>query len=68
MERFAHSVDHDWYKQRLIGMMICVLVLFVVLLVRLIYLQVVTGEDYLRLSMNNTKSFGVSKPSSNLPI
>ena len=54
MERFVHSADHDWYKQRLIGLMICVLVLFVVLLVRLIYLQVITGEDYLRLSMNNS--------------
>jgi len=54
MEHYIKSVDHDWYKQRIIGMMICVMVLFVVLLVRLIYLQVVTGEDYFRLSMNNS--------------
>jgi len=54
MERYVKSVDPDWYKQRISGMMICVLVFFVALLVRLMYLQVVTGEDYFRLSMNNS--------------
>jgi penicillin-binding protein 2 len=54
MQRYVKSVDPDWYKQRIIGMMVCVLAVFVVLLVRLIYLQVVTGEDYFRLSMNNS--------------
>ncbi|MCK7511483.1 MAG: hypothetical protein MZV70_50515 [Desulfobacterales bacterium] len=26
MDRYVKSVDHDWYKQRIVGMMICVLV------------------------------------------
>jgi penicillin-binding protein 2 len=54
MIRLAESVDHEWYKQRIIGAMMCVLVVFVALIVRLLYLQVVTGEDYHRLSMNNS--------------
>ena len=54
MERFVKSVDHDWYKQRIVGMMLGVLAVFVVLLMRLVYLQVVTGDDYYRLSMNNS--------------
>ena len=54
MERFVKSVDHDWYKQRIVGMMLGVLAVFVVLLMRLAYLQVVAGDDYYRLSMNNS--------------
>jgi len=54
MERFIQSVDHDWYKQRIVGMMLVVLAAFVILLVRLVYLQVVVGDDYYRLSMNNS--------------
>jgi penicillin-binding protein 2 len=52
--RYVESVDHDWYKQRIIAAMMCVLVVFVALVVRLLHLQVVTGEDYYRLSMNNS--------------
>jgi penicillin-binding protein 2 len=54
MERFVKSVDHDWYRQRIVGMMLCLLAAFVVLLVRLVYLQVVVGDDFYRLSMNNS--------------
>jgi len=54
MNRYIKSVDTDWYKQRVIAMMMFVLVAFVALVVRLVYLQVVMGEDYYRLSMNNS--------------
>ncbi|MCU0563679.1 MAG: penicillin-binding protein 2 [Desulfobacterales bacterium] len=54
MNRYVKSVDHDWYKQRVVAMMICVLVGFVALVVRLVYLQVVMGQDFYRLSMNNS--------------
>ncbi len=33
--------------------MICVLVAFTVLLLRLLYLQIVMGQEYLTLSLNN---------------
>lgn len=54
MKHFVKSVDNDWYKKRIVGMTLGVLTIFVVLLVRLVYLQVVEGEDYYRLSMNNS--------------
>jgi penicillin-binding protein 2 len=54
MERLVKSVDHDWYKQRIVGMMLGLLAVFIVLLMRLVYLQVVAGDDYYRLSMNNS--------------
>jgi penicillin-binding protein 2 len=53
MDKYLKTADSDWYKQRVTGAMICVLVAFTVLLLRLIYLQIVMGEDYLTLSLNN---------------
>jgi len=47
------TADHDWYRQRLNGAMAIVLAAFVLLLVRLFYLQVIEGEEYRRLSENN---------------
>jgi len=54
MERFFNTEEQDGYKPRIVGVMLTVLALFVGLLLRLIYLQVVMGEDYYRLSMNNS--------------
>jgi penicillin-binding protein 2 len=53
MDKYLKTADSDWYKQRVTGAMICVLVAFTVLLLRLLYLQIVMGEDYLTLSLNN---------------
>ena len=54
MPKYLKTADGDWYKQRLIGLMICVLAAFVILFVRLIYLQVISGEELRRLSLNNS--------------
>ena len=53
MDKYLKTADSDWYKQRVTGVMICVLVTFTVLLLRLLYLQIVMGEEYLVLSLNN---------------
>ena len=53
MDKYLKTADSDWYKQRITGAMICVLVAFVIILLRLLYLQVVMGEEYLTLSLNN---------------
>ncbi len=53
MDKYLKTADSDWYKQRVTGAMICVLVAFTVLLLRLLYLQIVMGEEYLTLSLNN---------------
>lgn len=54
MERFFKAEEQEGYKPRIVGVMIAVLTLFVVLLLRLMYLQVVMGEEYYRLSVNNS--------------
>jgi penicillin-binding protein 2 len=54
MIRFGKNEDNDWYKQRAVGAMVCVFAVFLVLTLRLAYLQLVMGEEYLRLSVNNS--------------
>lgn len=53
MKIYTNSVDSEWYKQRLIGMVFVVMAAFSVLIVRLFYLQVIEGEEFRRLSENN---------------
>jgi len=53
MAKYLKTADSDWYRQRISGVMICVLVAFAVILVRLVYLQVIMGEKYHTLSLNN---------------
>ena len=52
-DKYLKTADAEWYRQRVTGVMICVLATFVVLLLRLIYLQVIRGEEYRLLSLNN---------------
>ena len=52
-DKYLKTADADWYRQRLTGVMICVVAAFAVLLLRLIYLQVIRGDDYRLLSLNN---------------
>lgn len=47
------TANSDWFKQRLTGAISCVVVAFIVLFIRLFYLQIIEGEEYLRLSENN---------------
>jgi penicillin-binding protein 2 len=54
MDRYLKTADPDWYKQRITGVIIFALAAFVVLIVRLIYLQVITGDEFRRLSLNNS--------------
>jgi penicillin-binding protein 2 len=54
MDRYLKTADADWYKQRITGVIVCVLAAFVVLFIRLIYLQVVMGDEFRRLSLNNS--------------
>ncbi|UCH21176.1 MAG: penicillin-binding protein 2 [Deltaproteobacteria bacterium] len=54
MSRYLKTADSEWYKQRIIGAIICALAVFAVLLIRLFFLQVLKGEEYSRLSENNS--------------
>jgi len=52
-DTFVRTVDSDWYRQRLSGTLVVVLVAFLLLLGRLYYLQVIKGSEYRRQSENN---------------
>jgi cell division protein FtsI/penicillin-binding protein 2 len=52
--RYLKTADSEWYKQRIIGVIIVTLAVFAVLLLRLFFLQVIKGEEYSRLSENNS--------------
>ena len=53
MSKYLTTANPDWYKQRLIRVMFCVAAAFLILFVRLFYLQVIQGEELRRLSENN---------------
>jgi len=50
---FDKNPDREWIKQRLIGASICILLLFSLLFLRLVYLQIIKGEEFKALSEKN---------------
>ena len=54
MAQYLDTVDSNWFRQRLNGIIFMVLAAFVLLIVRLFYLQAIGGEEYRRLSENNS--------------
>lgn len=53
MTEFSNYPDREWIKQRLIGASVCILFVFVILFLRLFYLQIIKGEEYRLLSEKN---------------
>jgi penicillin-binding protein 2 len=54
LRRYLKTADSEWYKQRIFGAILCVIAVFIVLLLRLFFLQVIKGKDYSSLSENNS--------------
>jgi len=54
LSKYLKTADSNWYKQRIIGVIVCVLAAFSILLLRLFFLQVIKGEEFRRLSENNS--------------
>jgi len=54
LAQYLKTVDSNWYKQRLNNAIICILLAFVLLFARVFYLQIIEGEEYRRLSENNS--------------
>lgn len=54
MGTIFETVDNEWFNQRLTALLLLVLVAFCLMLSRLIYLQLVEGEEFRRLSQNNS--------------
>ncbi len=53
LDQYLNTADSDWFKQRLTGVLFCVVAAFVLLAARLFYLQILEGEEFRRLSENN---------------
>ncbi len=54
MSKYLKTVDSEWFRQRLIVVMLCVSMAALVLMLRLIYLQIIKGQEYRRMSLNNS--------------
>lgn len=50
---YINNPNNDWFKPRLNGLMLSVVVIFLLLVIRLFYLQIIEGEEYRRLSESN---------------
>ncbi|HKJ98771.1 MAG TPA: penicillin-binding protein 2 [Desulfotignum sp.] len=53
MHELNKNADRDWIKQRIMAAGLCILVVFVLLFLRLVFLQLIKGEEYRRLSETN---------------
>lgn len=62
MDQFLRTADSNWFRQRLKGVILCVLAAFVMLFVRIFFLQVIEREEYRRLSENNSIRLQSIKP------
>lgn len=64
--KYLETADSDWYNQRLIRVISCVVAAFLVLFVRLFYLQIIQGEKLRKLSENNRIRLQCTDPSRGL--
>lgn len=53
MTEFNRNPDRDWIKQRLMGASVCILIVFGLLFLRLVYLQIIKGEEFRLKSEQN---------------
>ena len=54
MSEYLPTADHDWYKQRLTGVMLVAVAAFAILGFRLFHLQVLHGDELRELSERNS--------------
>ncbi|MGA8180994.1 MAG: penicillin-binding protein 2, partial [Desulfobacterales bacterium] len=66
MTKYLKTADQDFYKQRLVRIAFCIAGAFLMLFVRLFYLQVIQGEELRRLSENNCIRLQSTNPSRGL--
>ena len=52
--KFLQNVDGDWFRRRITGTVVIISAAFVVLIVRLFYLQIIEGEEFRRQSEINS--------------
>lgn len=53
MFEFDRNPDKEWIKKRIVGAVVCIFFVFILLFLRLAYLQIIKGEEYRLLSEKN---------------
>jgi penicillin-binding protein 2 len=53
LHSYLKALDSDWYNQRLTGIVYSIFIAFAILFSRLFYLQIISGQEFRRLSDNN---------------
>ncbi len=66
MVELPKTKERDWMKQRVMIASLCVLSVFMLLFLRLVYLQLIKGEEFHRLSETNCVRLKSIKPSRGL--
>jgi penicillin-binding protein 2 len=66
LTKYLKTADQDFYKQRLVRIAFCIAGAFLILFIRLFYLQVIQGEELRRLSENNCIRLQSTNPSRGL--
>jgi len=54
MKQYLNTVTNEWFNKRVMGAILCVVVAFSILFMRLFYLQIMKGKEFLKLSENNS--------------
>jgi penicillin-binding protein 2 len=66
LKKYLNTSDSDWYKQRLTGAILILIIVFSLLILRLFFLQVIEGQEFRRLSENNCIRLQTIDPSRGL--
>jgi penicillin-binding protein 2 len=54
LKNYLNNVTSDWFNKRIAGVILCCAAVFAILFVRLFYLQILHGDEFRRLSENNS--------------
>jgi penicillin-binding protein 2 len=54
VKKYLNNITSDWFNKRIAGVILCSVAVFAILFVRLFYLQIIGGNEFRRLSENNS--------------
>ncbi len=54
MKKYLNNITSDWFNKRIAGVILFSVAVFAILLIRLFYLQILEGDEFRRLSENNS--------------
>jgi penicillin-binding protein 2 len=54
LKNYLNNITSDWFNKRIAGVILCCVAVFAILFIRLFYLQIIQGDEFRRLSENNS--------------